>query len=217
VRGVASAKQVQADLCLPCVNFMEPNLNTLIKVISGVGAYGTCQLLCNMLNESTAVVETCVGLCSLVGYPTFWQLFERANLDPFWACQLLNTCPVVVNPAATIATVVVDPPQGVAGTVFQFILSFTVTNDTGVGEIAYVVYFASGLQKYVNVSIFEDYEAGAYKVALASFPTYNNSTYAPGNYPIIVSVCAGLCGGRSPNAEILSEVESSFEIVASTS
>lgn len=205
----------KVDSCLSCVNFMENNLNSLIKIISGVGAYGSCNLLCGLLNETTIVDETCVALCSLVGYQQFWQLFERANLDPFWACQLLTSCAVVSDPAADIGTVAIDPPQGRAGTLFQFTIPFTVINDTGVGEIAYVVYFASGLQKYVNTSIFEDYPAGNYKIQL-SFQTYDNSTYSVGNYPLIFSICAGECGGRSPNSEILAEIESSFEIVANS-
>lgn len=31
---------------------------------------------------------------------------------------------------------------------------------------------------------------------------------------MVTGLCAGQCGGRSPNAEILAEVESSFQIVS---
>jgi len=152
-----------------------------------------------------------MGFCSVIGYQAFWQLFERANLDPFWACQLLDACIVPSNPAASLDAILIDPPKGVAGAEFQFTLLFTVINDTGVGQLAYVVYFPTLTQKFVNTTFFEDYAVGPHEVVL-SFQTYNNASFIPGNYPIIFSLCAGMCGGRSPNSQILAEGQSYFVI-----
>jgi hypothetical protein len=118
---------------------------------------------------------------------------------------------IPTNPAATLDAIVIDPPKGAAGVEFKFTLLFTVTNDTGVGQLAYVVYFPSLQHKIVNTTFFEDYPVGPHEVVL-SFQTYDNASYTAGNYQIIFSLCAGMCSGRSPNSQTLAEGQSYFVI-----
>jgi hypothetical protein len=200
-----------ADVCGPCLGFMQSNLETMVKIVSGLGAFGTCTQLCVNFNSTLAEEETCMNLCTYVGYETFWQLFERSNLDPFWACQLLTACPVQPNPAANLNWVEITPKQAPAGSLFEFIVPFTVINETGIGQLAYAVYYPSGNQKFVNTTSFEDYAVGDYKVQL-SFQT--NTTFDTGNYAVIFNLCAGMCGGRSPNSQTLDELQAFFAVVA---
>jgi len=189
---------------------MVNNLNTMVKIVAGMGAIESCAAICNYLND-TEQAATCFGLCTLIGFEQFWHIFERANIDPIWACQLTTACPVVQSPAGKISSTVIHPASGPAGTTFNFTISFTVSNDTGVGELAYVVYFPSGQSKIVSATYFEDYQPGDYTVVL-SFPT--NTTYPDGSYLVIIEFCAGVCYSSSPNAVLLSATESTLTMLS---
>jgi len=198
------------EICLPCIQFMQTKMSIMMKIISDVGVVEDCPTLCKYLNDSISV-DTCNQLCSIDGIDTFWKTFERANIDPIWGCQLLDACKVTPYPAAEFLDIAIIPSNGPPGTLVKFQILFTAINATGVGQVAYVVYFPSGAQKYIYTQSFDDYPPGDYQINL-SFQTDANSSFPVGQYPVVFSLCGGYCGGLSPSSKILAATESGFSL-----
>lgn len=57
-------------------------------------------------------------MCDYEGIKEFIKAIEKADLDPFYYCQLLDKCPTFDYGDATIVSFTVTPPSGPYGTVF---------------------------------------------------------------------------------------------------
>lgn len=200
----------QMEVCLDCISFMQKNIATLIVIIEKVGVIDTCQKLCGMLN-STVDIDACTVMCDAIGVEAFWQLFVKVGINPIYACELVNACIPQKYPAVTFTSSIISPPSGPPGTTFEFKMQFTVVNETGVGETAFVVYFPteSGYDiGFISQDIFPDYIPGDYQ-ANVTFPT--NSTFLAGKYLIIFDLCSGACG-QEPEIYPFASEEIAFNI-----
>jgi len=210
---VIQSSRDDVEGCSSCLDFMVNGLSVMIKAVNGIGPLDNCSTLCAMLNNATHTAE-CASLCTTVGYDPYWHVFERSNLDPIWACQLLTACAVASSPSAAFTKTAITPPQGVAGDTFAISLAFNVANDTGVGMLLYVVYFPSGLQKSVNKNYFVNYGQGDHLVNF-QFQTVKNDTFTEGKYPIFFALCSGECNSYNPNSITLSEKDGSLQLLPS--
>jgi len=210
-----SDDNIDATLCMGCVDFLEDYLPTLIKVISDYGIYESCSKICSFLNK-TIEVDACDALCSLVGVDAFYKIFLMENINPIYACQLATACETPKHPAAKFTKITMSPPSGVAGTTFNIGLEFTVINDTGVGQFTYIVYYLTSQTKYIYSETFSGYSPGEYSVHLP-FKTTDNSTFSPGMFPLQVFLCASECGAQTPTSLLLNTTSSEFLIKTSPS
>jgi len=199
------------DICLPCVNFLFGNMNDLIKILSTWG-YLSCSEVCSKLNNTTDA-SLCTTLCDLVGYDKFWKIFERADIDPILACQLIEACEVLSNPAALLDIPTITPMYGSSGQLFNFTIKFQVINATGVGQLAYAVYFPVENRRMNYEELFESYQPGVYSASL-TLQTYANASFPAGLYPVLFTICAGECGGKGPFSLVLDSAQSSFNLTS---
>lgn len=189
---------------------MESNLNTLVEIVEKIGVIDTCEKLCGMLNSSLDV-KLCTDMCDAIGIQSFWQLFVKVDINPIYACELVNACVAGKSPAVTFTGSSITPPSGPPGTTFEFKMQFTVVNETGVGETAFVIYYPSASDYsigYISSTVFPDYEPGDYQANL-TFPT--NSSFMAGKYLIIFDLCSGACG-MDPNMYPFATEEVTFNI-----
>jgi len=197
-----------ADLCMSCVNLMNKDLQIIINIIAKVGVLVSCSDVCNPLNNSVDV-DMCMTLCNLVGIDTFWKIFERSDVDPIFACQLMTACIIPRYPAAKFISATALPSNIPPGTTINLGFQFQVLNSTGAGQFAYVVYFPQGNTKIIYEQLFAGYDPGLYNLSF-TFPTYANSSFPVGQYPVFSSICAGMCDGKSPYSIDLADTETSF-------
>ena len=94
-----------------------------------------CSTLCNVFSNDPAAEDMCTFLCDGVGIAAFADFFIKAELDPIYACELLNQCKVNDNGDAKITQFDITPniqPQGM----FYILLEYVSKNGTGTGEIS---------------------------------------------------------------------------------
>jgi len=205
---------LKLELCLDCVTFMQDNLQALVNIITKIGVMDTCEKICGLLND-TVDVTVCEGLCDTVGIDKFWQMFVSAGINPIWACEMVNACTAGQFPAVTFTSASVTPANGPPGTTFQFKVSFTVVNETGVGETAFVVYYPSNNDHqlgFISQTVFADYTPGDYAATL-TFPT--NTSFVVGRYIVLFDVCSGACG-QNPDPMPFATEEYFFNITEPT-
>jgi hypothetical protein len=191
---------------------MNNELESLIAIVAKIGVTDTCDKICGLLN-STTDVPVCESLCDAIGVTKFWQMFTSAGLNSIWACEMVNACKAGQNPAVTFTLTGVTPDFGTPGTTFQFKMQFTVINETGVGEAAFVVYYPTNNDHqlgYIAQQVFSDYVPGNYEITWP-FPT--NSTFYPGKYLVLFDLCSGACG-LSPDPYPFASEEYTFNITA---
>jgi len=192
---------------------MQNNLEKLVAIVAKVGVSVTCDKICGFLNAS-ADIQLCTSLCDAIGIQEFWEMFEDAGINPIWACEIVDACKVGKNPAVSLTTAGVNPAYGPAGTTFDFTVQFTVINETGVGEAAFVVYFPGGTNHllgdigYIIQQVFSDYLPGEYSISMP-FPT--NSTYIAGKYLVVFYLCSGACG-QNPDPTPVASDEYAFNV-----
>lgn len=203
---------LKIELCLDCVAFMQNNLQNLVNIVTKIGVADTCAKICNQLN-STVDQGICNAMCTTIGVQRFWQLFVSAGINPIYACEMLDACTAGTSPAVTFTNSAVTPTSGAPGTVFEFKVSFTVVNETGVGETAFVVYYPVDSDHelgFISQNIFADYTPGEYEANL-SFPT--NSTFNAGKYLVMFDFCSGACG-QDPDPYPFATEEFTFNITS---
>jgi len=210
--STSSNGTLKLDVCLDCVTFMTDNLQTLINIVTKIGITDTCAKICSQLNDSVDIIA-CESLCDTIGIEKFWQMFVSAGINPIWACEMVNACKVGQSPAVTLLPAVsgVTPPHGPPGTTFTFSMQFTVINETGVGENAFVVYYPANSDHqlgFISQQVFSDYTPGNYEVSL-TFPT--NISFNTGKYLVIFDLCSGACG-LDPDPVPFAQGEYSFNI-----
>lgn len=199
---------------MDCVTFMQNNLETLVAIISK-GVTDACDDICEKLNN-TVEITVCEGLCDTVGIDQFWHMFLQEGINPIWACEMVNACSVGQFPAVTFTSATVSPANGPPGTTFELKVLFTVVNETGVGETAFVVYYPSNNNDhqlgFISQSVFPDYTPGDYSASL-TFPT--NTSFLVGRYIVVFDVCSGGCG-ENPDPMPFAAEEYFFNITAPT-
>jgi len=210
--GLTSSLNDSSDVCMSCVNFLSRDLQIIIDIIAKVGVIVSCQDVCSPLNNSVDV-DLCMSLCNIVGIDTFWKIFERADIDPIFACQLMTACIIPRYPAAKFLSVSAIPSNVPPGAMIDIGLQFQVYNATGAGQFAYVVYFPQGNTKFIYDQLFSGYSPGIYNLSF-DFQTFANSSFPVGQYPVYSSICAGMCDGRSPYSQDLADTETSFILSA---
>eukprot|EP01133_Synstelium_polycarpum_P015963 gene15963-18977_t len=185
--STASSVQVPVNpqsttTCTVCVDFFDSYLVDVIKIVTEYGVVESCSKICGMLNK-TAETDICKGICDVVGVDKFWRIFTDDNINPMYACQLLKACEIVLNPAASFDTVTISPSTGYAGDTFLVEANFTVVNDTGVGQFAYVLYLMATASRYEYYQTFVGYPPGTYSVPFV-IETTANATFPVGEYPL---------------------------------
>jgi len=204
----------QSDLCPICVNFMDQALNALINIILNVGVIGSCGELCAYLpNKIEATV--CDLLCDYVGIEEFIKIIDKEDPDSIAICEdMIPVCPIHDDGAANITSVVVSPPSGPQGTTFDISMEFTVTNETGTGEIVIDV-FPPDAFPMGDGELNEGFKPGNYAVrfSLQANPS-EQEPFTPGVYKVELAVCNGECGaeGIHPHSKLLSKYVSQFTI-----
>ncbi|XP_004365279.1 countin2 [Capsaspora owczarzaki ATCC 30864] len=234
VLGVASAapnhkltRKVQspdANLCPVCVEFAGDALNELINIVLNVGVIGSCGEVCGLLTNRThsrAEGLVCDLLCDYVGITEFIKAIEKADLDPIYYCELLNTCAINDNGDATIRSFTTSPVSGPQGTTFTFDLDWSTINGTGTGEIILVVQTVDGLQ-LGDSSLLEATAPGEYvkrwqvdaKPDPDCDPTQDEcEEWLPGQYIVQMAICNGECGSKHPHSMVFAQAQSSFTLV----
>lgn len=188
-----ASNTTEIEICLDCISFMQNNLNSLIQIVEKIGVTDTCDKICGMLN-STIDIDACNVMCTAIGSNNFWELFVKVDINPIYACELVNACVAGKDPVVKFTTYSITPPSGPPGTTFEFKMQFTVVNETGVGETAFVIYYPSENDYsvgFISQQIFPDYLPGDYQANL-TFPT--NATFMAGKYLVIFDLCSGACG-----------------------
>jgi hypothetical protein len=196
------------DICMDCITFMNNELAALEAIVNKIEDTDTCDKICGFLNGTD--VKVCDVLCNTIGFDKFWKIFTNAGLNSIWACEMVNACKVGVHPAVTLTLTGVTPDNGAPGTTFEFSMAFTVINETGVGEAAFVVYYPTATSHelgYIAQQPFSDYTPGDYSI---TWPFTTNSTFYPGKYLVIFDMCSGACG----NEPDLASDEYTFNITA---
>jgi hypothetical protein len=123
----------------------------------------------------------------------------------------VNACVAGTFPAVSFTSASITPPTGTPGTSFVFNVQFTVINETGVGESAFVIYYPTNGDHelgFISQKVFADYAPGSYEANL-SFPT--NSSFSPGKYLVMFDLCSGACG-QDPDPYPFASEEISFNI-----
>lgn len=201
------------EVCIDCIEFMQNNLQTLIAIVTKIGVTDTCDKICSMLNNSVEV-DACNVMCDGIGSERFWQLFVSAGINPIYACEMVNACVAGTFPAVSFTAANISPASGTPGTSFEFTVQFTVINETGVGESAFVIYYPNNADHelgFISQKVFADYEPGSYEASL-SFPT--NASFSAGKYLVMFDLCSGACG-QDPDPYPFATEEFSFNITAS--
>jgi len=195
---------------MDCIEFMQTNLQTLINIVTKIGVTDTCDKICNMLNSSVDI-DACNVMCDAIGSARFWQLFVSVGINPIYACEMVNACVAGTFPSVSFADATVTPALGPTGTSFLFKVQFTVINETGVGESAFVVYYPNDDDHelgFISQQVFADYTPGKYEASL-TFPT--NSSFVAGKYLVMFDLCSGACG-QEPDPYPFASEEFSFNI-----
>jgi len=197
------------DLCPTCVNFMSQFLNQLIEIILNGGVIGSCGKLCSLLNGSSVEQTVCDLLCDAVGIDVFIKLVDDADPDPIYICEVIKICPVSTTGNATIDDLSASPAKGRVGATIKVTIDYSINSNIGTGEFALQVLpidigTAQPLFSPAN---------GEYSVSV-SIPTKpnKNNPWQPGVYEIQFFVCAGSCGSKHPNAQLLASASTNFTL-----
>ncbi|XP_076463460.1 countin-3-like [Babylonia areolata] len=216
--------QVGINLCPTCIQFTEEAINELLDIILNAGVVGTCGTLCQALAQKTgsqALGEVCTILCDIAGVEEFVKLIQKADLDPIYFCELINTCPVFDNGDASITDLTVDPASGPQG---PRSISFTISSKkgTGTGELILFVETVDGIP-VENGFLLMAQNATAFPVPQAYTlkaepnpdcdPTQQMcEMWVPGDYVLKVEICNGECGSSHPHSQVYDRKEANFTI-----
>ncbi|GAM18048.1 hypothetical protein SAMD00019534_012230 [Acytostelium subglobosum LB1] len=191
------------ETCMQCVQFFNVYLQEIIDIITEYGVEESCSLICGHLNNSNART-TCTVLCDVIGVDKFWKIFLLDGINPIYACQMISTCPIGVDPAVDFQSFAIAPKSGYPGQAFTMTLNFTVINATGTGQFTYVVFYCVNNSKYLYSQTFPNYTPGTYSVDFV-FQTSDNGTFPFGAYPVQMFMCANECGTTTPYSVALNQ------------
>jgi len=198
-KGIAGPGQ----FCETCIQLMVDAINILANAILNQGIIGECEDLCNYLPLQIEA-ELCAALCAGVGLEAFIKVISDADLDPIWACEMLDgVCPYTDNAKANITTFAVSPKQGAMGTTFNINLVFDVLHAMGTGQLILLITPPGANPQQMG----EEYlmigtPPGSYQVQVPcdSGMTSANEPFNAGVYPVNVVLCEGMCGSIHSNS-----------------
>ena len=211
------------DFCTTCISFGQSSIQELINIILNVGVVGSCTKLCQALAEkvgSQIVGVGCTILCGFVGVREFVKLVQKADLDPFYLCELLRICPTFDGGDAELVNVTVTPREGPQGTQFRVNVKFATVNGTGIGETMIDVHTVDKLPiggSQMTTAQKPGTYAFAWNVKAQPDPNCDPTQgfcekWLPGNYTADVSLCYGECGSKHPHSQVYFEGTGSFAI-----
>ncbi|ESO94238.1 hypothetical protein LOTGIDRAFT_189496 [Lottia gigantea] len=214
--------KVGLDLCPTCIQFTGEAINELLNIVLNLGVVGSCGKVCSLLEQKTgseALGLVCDLLCDYVGIDEFVKFIQKADLDPFYFCELVKVCPIFENGDAEITELSVTPASGPQGQK-TIAFSYTSKNGTGTGEMIVVVETVDGLP--IETGFIHDQQpAGSYpsqfnlkaEVDPNCDPTQGFcEQWLPGNYTVRVDVCYGECGSAHPHSKIYDRKQTQFII-----
>ncbi|KAK6183703.1 hypothetical protein SNE40_011130 [Patella caerulea] len=219
---VPQYQKVGLDLCPTCIQFTGEAINELLNIILNLGVVGSCGKVCSALEQKTgsqALGLVCDLLCDYVGIEEFIKLIQKADLDPFYFCELIKICPIFDTGDATITQLSVTPLSGPQGPK-QIAVAYTSKNGTGTGEIIVGIQTVDGLP-IENGFVHDAQPAGTYPLSLTlkaePDPNCDPSQgfceqWLPGNYSVTVDVCNGECGSAHPNSKVYDRKTTGFII-----
>lgn len=206
------------SFCKTCVSLGSSGINTLLNYILNAGVVGGCGKLCSKLPKG--IEQTgCSIVCDIVGVQAFAKAIEKVDLDPIYLCEEIKLCPAGPDDAdGSVDGVSVTPASGsvTQGVTFVMELDFTVTNETGVGEVVLDVKGPGATrvgQGFVNTG----YSPGHYSAKVNLQPKDDPSAnppveWLPGTYNYTFSFCQGECGSKHPHSKDFGTKMGSFQI-----
>lgn len=221
-KNVPQLHKSDVDLCPLCISLTGQVLDQLLNIILNAGVVGTCGNVCNALAQKTGsqtIGAACNILCDVVGVEEFVKLVEKADLDPIYLCELLNTCPVFDQGDASITFLGVTPHSGPQGEK-QIQFAYTSKNGTGTGEMLVEIATVDGIP-VGNSFLQEPKAAGSYNQTVTvkaepdpdCDPTQGPcERWLPGTYTVLVEICNGECGSKHPHSALYDKKETKFVI-----
>jgi len=204
----------EADLCPTCVSFLTDALDELIEIIANAGVLGTCSGLCGQLSnqiESTV----CNLICDYVGITAFVDIITAADPDPIFYCEEMDICPIQEHAKGTITKVQVTPSSGPAGTTFNFLIQYQITNATGTGTLEIDIFppATDGGYPFGDVELLLSQPPGTYRVEfqLAATPSEQEG-FTPGAYKTKIQLCEGACDSQHSYSYLLDMKNTQFTI-----
>ena len=199
--------------CSLCVGFASQTLNILINYIANAGIIGGCADLCSGI-ENTLEKIACNVYCDYYGLKAFVEIIDYLDPDPIHFCEMLKSCPVVDGGAAQITESTVEPQKASLGTVFDIIMEFEVTSQTGTGQIVVEVIPPADMSfggSYLNTG----FVPGNYSISFSvdsSATDENGFPMSLGLYEVKLALCEGTCGSKKKHSAVLSTSSTSFTI-----
>ena len=167
-----------SDICPICVSFMGQATNELINIILNAGVLGGCSDLCGQLsNQVEATV--CDLLCSYVGVDEFIKIIDDADPDPIFYCEELDLCPKSSTANATINSVDVTPKEGHKNGVFNITAIFTVTSETGTGEVGLAILPPFPGEPFGTGELIESLEPSTYEMVFNRSEEHTSELQSP--------------------------------------
>ena len=161
-----SKKVERFNACDTCIEFAGSGMTLILEAILMYGIDVPCNTFCNVFQNDPAAENLCTVLCDGVGIAAFADFFIKADLDPIYACELLNECKVNDNGDAKITKFDILPnaqPQGI----FYVDLEYVSKNGTGTGEIVINIETLDDMP-FAFYTIKEYQPAGEYETLIVS-------------------------------------------------
>jgi len=196
---------------------MNQAIDELVEIIANSGVLGSCNALCSQLtNELEATV--CNLLCDYIGIKAFVTLLDDADPDPIFYCEEITVCPINLYAKGVITKAVVNPPSGPAGTNFNILVTYQITNITGTGtlEIDINPPASDGGSPFGDSELLVAQPPAVYQVQFQLDTTPSEQeAFSPGSYLTQISLCEGTCGSTHSYSFVMASVSTKFTITAS--
>jgi len=204
-------------LCEQCVNAFEDGVHKLINLVLGGVISGSCMEICSYLpqNLPPSVMQVCGMGCLLVGEMEFLKLVNKADLDPFLFCNVIEMCPMVDGGAASLNKLTINPEKVRIGEPLTIEVDYAVTAEIGAGEL-YVGIEVPELGGMGTGLIHTEVKPGdSYKnsVKLRLQDSEDQPPFPRGIYNVTVALCQDNCGEHHQHSETYFEAHGSFEVV----
>jgi len=207
---------IDDKLCPTCVTFIADSINDLLNIIANVGISGTCIDVCNKLPDSLEIV-ICFMLCDLVGFEAFGKIIEAVDPDPIYICEQFGVCPFKTNASVEVNSTTIMPTEGRQFTTFHVAFEYTVINETGTGEVMFVIIPPKNSYRpgppFGDAVLIVAQPPGKYdaRFVFEAQPS-EQEPFLPGKYEIDFTICEGLCGSKHPYSYVMGKGTTSFHL-----
>ena len=191
-----------------------------LAAAADAGVIGSCYKLCNaIIGSGTYAWEGCNVICDAIGINVFIDIIKKADLDPIYACQLANICPVRDCTAKRCASFLNSgfiPEKIQHGFPTTFYSGLQVYNASGPGEVVFTLNGAFStenmMQRFYQPN---GYTPGTYSIKFTVTTKDDDAKaleWLPGLYYAVVDVCEGVCGDLKPHTRTLAQAKANFTL-----